>query len=138
MRTKRDRIRHAVLFEIASLCLLLIGFALFSEFDMDKMGVLGIGFSLLTVGWNYIFNYVFDKSMIAYTGSTDKKNRHRIIHVLLFETILLFITIPIVSWYLNMTLFEAINLEIGIIIFYFIFTYIYNIVYDYFYPIRVT
>ncbi len=55
MRTRLDRIRHAVCFEIIGL-ILLVGVLSQLGFDSGHIGVVGIAFSILATGWNYIYN----------------------------------------------------------------------------------
>ncbi|CEO41130.1 transporter [Photobacterium kishitanii] len=134
MRTRLDRIRHAVCFEIIGL-ILLVGVLSQLGFDSSHIGVVGIAFSILATGWNYIYNIWFDRILYRRYKTIVKTTAIRIIHSLGFEAGLLLVTIPILSWVLKVTLWQAFVLDIGMVLFYLIYAYVYNIAYDRLFPI---
>jgi len=101
MRTHRDRIRHAVGFEIIALILSIPIMSYFFSFDIKDISVIAITGSIMATIWNYVFNIAFDKSLIKFTSSTFKTPMIRVLHVLLFEGGLLILYLPMVSWYLG-------------------------------------
>ncbi|MEZ9526238.1 PACE efflux transporter [Enterovibrio norvegicus] len=135
MRTAADRIRHAIAFELIGL-ILIIGIMTQFGFDAAHTGVLGIAFSLLATGWNYIYNVWFDKAMQKWAGTTEKKQKHRILHALLFELGLLWVTIPVIAWWLNLSLWNAFLMDIGLVLFYLVYAYVYNLAYDKLFPVK--
>lgn len=135
MRTVSERIKHAIIFEIIGL--IFITFILSQlGFDVAHSGVMGLAFSLIATGWNYIYNIWFDKQMLKRTGSPEKKQKHRVLHALLFELGLLWLTIPVMSWWLKITLWEAFVMDIGLVIFYLFYAYIFNFIYDKLFPVK--
>ena len=62
----------------------------------------------------------------------------RILHTLGFKVGLLFITIPIISMVLSVSLWQAFLLNIDIVIFYLIYIYFYNTHYDRYFPILIS
>ncbi|HIF9085312.1 TPA: PACE efflux transporter [Photobacterium damselae] len=135
MRTTLDRIRHAIGFEVIALTLIMLGFSLFSSMEVHKIGILGLGFSLFTTGWNFIYNILFDKGMLRFTGRLEKTFKHRVIHAVCFEISLLWLTLPVMAWFLDITLWQALIMDLGLVIFYFFYTYAYNWAYDLWFPI---
>ncbi|MEC6907681.1 PACE efflux transporter [Photobacterium piscicola] len=136
MRTRLDRIRHAICFEVIGL-ILLVGVLSQFGFDGSHVGVVGIAFSILATGWNYIYNIWFDRMLYRRYKTTAKTTIVRILHSIGFEAGLLFVTIPILSWALKVTLWEAFVLDIGMVLFYLIYAYVYNIAYDRLFPVPV-
>ncbi len=134
MRTFADRMRHAILFEVIGLILVVQILVLFG-FDLVQTGVMGVFFSLLATFWNYIYNILFDKGMMKYTGTYNKTTSHRVLHALLFELGLLTFTIPILAWWMNISLWQAFVLDMGLVVFYLFYAYIYNFGYDKIFPI---
>ena len=62
MRSTRDRIRHAILFEVFGLALIIpLGTVLFDLHTSD-MGVIGFGSALVAMAWNYVYNLGFDRA----------------------------------------------------------------------------
>ncbi len=68
MRNTRDRIRHAILFEVIGLLLIIpLGSLLFGLHASD-MGVIGFGSALVATSWNYVYNLGFDHAMQRLAG----------------------------------------------------------------------
>ncbi|WP_318517485.1 PACE efflux transporter [Photobacterium leiognathi] len=134
MRTRFDRIRHAVCFEIIGL-VLLVGVLSQFGYDSGHVGAIGIAFSFLATGWNYLYNHWFDRFMARRYNTLNKTTVQRIVHSIGFEAGLLVVTIPILSWFLKVSLWEAFVLDIGMVIFYLIYAYIYNLAYDKIFPV---
>ena len=135
MRTTLDRLRHAVLFEILGIILTLpIGYFLF-HLTVSKMGAISVVSSITATAWNYIYNLLFDKSMLRLRGSTTKTLPIRLIHALLFELGLIVILLPAIAAYLNITLWEAFLMDIVLVVFYLIYAFGYNWIYDRVFPI---
>lgn len=138
MRTKLDRIRHTVCFEILGLIILIFGVNKLFDMDTTKIGVLAVAFSLIATVWNYYYNILFDKAMLKRTGQLKKSTTVRVLHAVLFEFGLLFITLPIMAWWLKISLLEAFILDLGMVIFYLVYAFLYNIAYDKIFPIPQT
>ncbi len=90
--------------------------------------MVGIGLSLYTVVWNYIYNLYFDK----WFGSNreDRSLAMRIGHTLGFEGGLIFLSIPVIAWFLQITLLQALALEAGFLIFFLFYATGFNWAYD--------
>lgn len=136
MRTHRDRIRHAVGFEIIALLLSIPIMSYFFSFDIKDISVIAITGSIMATIWNYVFNIAFDKSLIKFTSSTFKTPMIRVLHVLLFEGGLLILYLPMVSWYLGITLLQAFIMDASLVGFYLVYTFSYNWAYDKLFPIQ--
>lgn len=135
MRSTADRIKHAISFEIIGLILVVMILSQLG-FDVAHSGVMGIAFSVIATGWNYIYNIWFDKQMLKRTGSTQKKQKHRVLHAILFELGLLWLTIPVMSWWLKINLWEAFIMDIGLVVFYLFYAYIFNFIFDKLFPVK--
>ncbi|WP_413521237.1 PACE efflux transporter [Psychrobacter glacincola] len=135
MRTHRDRIRHAVGFEIIALILSIPIMSFFFDFDIKDIGVIAIVGSIIATIWNYGFNIVFDKGMVRFKRSTFKTPAIRVLHVLLFEGGLLILYLPMVSWYLGISLWQALIMDASLVGFYFAYSFSYNWAYDKIFPI---
>lgn len=135
MRTRRDRIRHTIGFEVIGLIILSLGMSKLLGIDLGKIGILAVAFSIIATIWNYFYNILFDKALFKRTGKIHKTVTVRILHAVLFEFGLLFITIPIMAWWLQISLIEAVIMDLGMVVFYLIYAFIYNIIYDRIFPI---
>ena len=136
MRTHRDRIRHAVGFEVIALILSIPIMSFFFSFDIKDIGVIAIVGSIMATIWNYGFNIVFDKGMVRFKRSTFKTPAIRVLHVLLFESGLLMLYLPMVAWYLGISLWQAFIMDASLVGFYLFYNLSYNWAYDKIFPIQ--
>lgn len=135
MRTTKDRIRHALAFELGGLMIIIpLGVWLFAVPARD-FGVVAVVSSLIATAWTYIYNLGFDRVMQARVGHTRKSVVLRVVHAVLFEIGLLTVLIPFLAWYLGLTLWQAFVMDIAISVFYLVYAFCYNWAYDIVFPI---
>ncbi|WBV44848.1 PACE efflux transporter [Pseudoroseomonas cervicalis] len=135
MRTTRDRIRHAILFEVIGLALIIPLGGLVFGLPAGTMGVIGLGSAMAATLWNYVYNLGFDRAMQRWLGHTNKSLRLRVLHALLFEAGLLLILMPPIAWYLGITLLQAFVMDAAIAGFYVAYAFLFNLAYDRAFPL---
>lgn len=136
MRSTRDRIRHALLFEVIGLALIIpLGTALFG-LHASEMGVIGVGSAVTATLWNYVYNLGFDRTMQRLAGHTRKSLPLRLAHAVLFEAGLLVILLPPIAWYLGIGLVQAFTMDIAIALFYVAYAFVFNLGYDWAFPLK--
>ena len=134
-RSFSDRVRHALSFEIVGLAIFTpLATLAFDKPAMD-MGVIGLISATVATLWNFVFNMGFDRAMIRRTGSAAKSVPVRILHTLMFEGGLVVLLIPMIAWYLGITLWQALVMDIAIVAFYLVYTFFFNVAYDRVYPL---
>lgn len=135
MRSTRDRIRHALLFELFGLLLIIpLGTVLFG-LHASEMGVIGVGSALAATAWNYVYNLGFDRVMQRRLGHTRKSLALRVAHAVLFEAGLLTILLPPIAWYLGIGLGQAFVMDLAIAAFYVAYAFVFNLAYDRAFPL---
>lgn len=135
MRTTRDRIRHAISFEIIGLCLVTPLGAFAFGMPMHDIGVIGIVSATIATLWNYIYNLGFDRIMQQVRGSTAKTGPIRLVHAVLFEVGLLFVLLPPIAWYLGISLWQAFLMDVSFALFYMGYALVFNWAYDRLFPL---
>lgn len=135
MRTFRDRVRHALLFEAVALAIFIPGSAALFDQPMEHMGVIGIVSATIATLWNFVFNLGFDRALLRLRGSVDKTMAMRVAHTLLFEAGLVVMLIPMIAWYLGISLWAALLMDIAIVIYYLVYGFLFNIAYDHLFPV---
>lgn len=135
MRTTRDRIRHTIAFEIIGLALITPLGALAFAMPMHDIGVISIVSSLVAMGWNYVYNYGFDRLLLRLRGTTTKTVRARIIHAIVFELGLVAMLMPLIAWYLGISLWQALVMDMAVALFYMVYAFVFNLGYDRVFPI---
>lgn len=135
MRGVADRIRHAVCFEVIGLILVTpLGAWVFDK-PMHDIGVLALACATIATVWNYIYNLGFDLVMRRVLGHTRKSPVLRVFHAVLFEGGLLVVLMPLIAWYLGVTLWEAFMMDLSFAAFYLVYAFVYNWAYDVIFPI---
>ena len=135
MRTRNDRLRHAIGFELIGLLIAAPLASWATGIHLNHMGPLAIFFSLLATGWNYVYNLGVDKLLLKSQGHTYKSMWQRVIHTLGFEGGLLLVAMPVMSLWLGISLLEACVLDLGFVAFYLVYAFVYNLSYDKVFPI---
>ena len=135
MRSTRDRIRHAICFELIGLALVTPLGAIAFGMPVEDIGIVGIGSATLATGWNYLYNLGFDHLMRRLTGGTQKNAAVRVAHAILFELGLLIVLLPLIAWYLDIGLIQALTMDISFAVFYVIYAFVFNWAYDRLFPL---
>lgn len=135
MRTFRDRVRHALSFEAVALAIFIPGSAAVFDQPVQHMGVIGIVSATVATLWNFIFNMGFDRAMLRLRGSTRKTLPIRVAHTFLFEAGLVVMLIPMIAWYLGIGLWQALLMDVAIVVFYLVYGFLFNIAYDRLFPV---
>ncbi|WP_433736794.1 multidrug/biocide efflux PACE transporter [Pseudomonas putida] len=123
-----ERIFQAIGFELLAILICTPLLAWIMDKPMLDMGAVTIAMAALALAWNVIFNGYFDRVLkrfaIAHNAWT------RVVHALLFEGGLVALGVPLIAWWLNISLLEAFVLDIGVLLFFLPYTYVYHWVYD--------
>ncbi|SON49902.1 PACE efflux transporter [Vibrio tapetis] len=123
-----ERIFHAVLFEVLAVSLSILGLALFTNHDTTALSGTMIVVATIAMVWNFIYNWIFDR---FFTGEkTHRTISLRVFHVVLFELGLLVATVPVMAYLLNVNLWQAFMMDIGVTAFITIYAFTFNWVYD--------
>ena len=91
--------------------------------------------SIIATGWNYFYNLLFDHSMVKLRGNVHKTVPIRLLHAFLFEGGLLLLFLPMIAWYLGISLWQAFMMDITMATFYVVYAFFYNLSYDKVFPI---
>ncbi|MFT7291592.1 MAG: putative membrane protein [Marinobacter psychrophilus] len=135
MRTTPDRIRQAVSFEVIGLIVVISFGTRVLGYSMVDIGLLGaVGATIATV-WNYIYNLLFDHALLKYAGTPKKSVKLRVVHAFGFELGLLIVFLPIVSRILNVSLMEALVIDLGFMAFYPLYAFAFTSADDTLFPI---
>ncbi|BAQ76320.1 MULTISPECIES: multidrug/biocide efflux PACE transporter [Pseudomonas] len=123
-----ERIFQAVAFELlaVSICTPLLSWIM--DKPMVDMGLVTLAIGLLALGWNVLFNGLFDRLLKRL--ELEHTARTRVLHALLFEGGLVAFCVPLIAWWLDISLLQALLLDIGVLLFFLPYTYLYHWAYD--------
>nr|WP_247648455.1 PACE efflux transporter [Pseudodesulfovibrio sp. zrk46] len=104
--------------------------------DMAKIGAMSVFLSLTAMMCNYVFNVAFDHALVRLGRPLNHRPAWmRVLHAVLFESSLLIIAVPMVAWWLEMSLWQAFITDIGFALFFLCYAYVFNWAYDSVFPI---
>lgn len=135
MRTTKDRIRHTLMFEGVAVVLSTVIAALVLDNSVAEIGTLAIALSLVAMAWNYAYNLWFDRWQ-HHTPPNKRSVKMRVVHAVGFEGGLLTVSLPLVAWWLDMSLWLAFLTDVGFALFFMVYAFIFNWVYDQVFPIK--
>lgn len=135
MRSPLDRLRHALLFEIVALLLVVpLGAAVF-HLPMQDVGVVALASATIAMLWNVAYNWAFDLALRRLRETTDKTVRIRVAHAVAFEAGLLVVLMPFIAWYLGITLWQALVMDVSFALFYVVYAFGFTWAYDALFPL---
>lgn len=138
LRSTPDRIRHAVLFEGLLLAIFVPTGAFAFDQPATQVGGLAVALSFIAMATNYLYNIAFDRTLLAlHRPLQPRSSRLRMLHALLFETLLLIFSVPLVAMALEISLAAALLLDIGFLAVTPVITFAYNWLYDIVFPLKV-
>lgn len=135
MRSTADRIRHALSFEIIALLIVTPASAWLFDKPIGHIGVVAVVSASIATGWNYVYNLGFDHALRRLRGTVKKTVPIRVLHALSFEIGLLFVLLPFIAWYLEISLREAFLIDVSLAVFYLMYAFVFNWIYDVLFPV---
>ncbi len=83
----------------------------------------------MAIGWNLIFNYLFER-WEQRRGNQGRSIGIRLLHALGFEGGLVIFLVPIIALWLDVSLLEALLMDLGLLAFFLVYTFVFNWVFD--------
>jgi len=136
VRTTSDQIRHAICFELIGLLIVTPIGAWALDKPFADIGIIGIICATVATGWTYFYNRLFDRVLMKWSGKTNKGLLTRVVHAVCFEAGLLVVLMPIIAVYLEITLLEALMVDLSFTFFYMVYAFVFNWAYDQMVPVE--
>ena len=129
MQGIKRRIVYITFYELIAIAAATAGLALMSDSEVGHASVAAVAASAVAVVWNLVFNTLFER----WEARQAKKGRsiwRRVAHAVGFEGGLVVTLVPLFAWWLNISLWEAFVLDLGLIVFFLIYTFVFNLAFD--------
>nr|WP_314531815.1 multidrug/biocide efflux PACE transporter [uncultured Pseudomonas sp.] len=123
-----ERVFQAIGFESLAILICTPLLAWVMDKPMLDMGVVTVAIAALALAWNVVFNGLFDRLLVRL--DVVRTAWIRVVHALLFEGGLVALGVPLIAWWLDISLWQAFVLDIGVLLFFLPYTYVYHWVYD--------
>jgi len=129
MQGLKRRVVYISLYEGIAIVVASAGLALMSGQGLGHSGVLAVIASVIAVLWNLTFNALFERweSNQAVRG---RSVRRRIAHAIGFEGGLVAFLVPMFAWWLDVSLWEALVMDLGLVVFFLVYTFVFNWAFD--------
>ncbi|MDD9941072.1 MAG: PACE efflux transporter [Myxococcales bacterium] len=129
MRGSHRKIVHATLYEVIAVGL--VALVAGSAADAGPAPALGLGLSTSAAAilWNIVFNTLFER----WEQRTARRTRTiacRIAHALAFEGGLTLMTVPLIAWWMDVTLWKAALADLGLVGLFAIYSFLFNWAFD--------
>lgn len=129
MRPALRKIVYAISFETLGVAVASAGLLAMSDATASQSISLSIIAATVALGWSYAFNTAFE----AWEARQSQRGRslaRRSAHALLFEGGLVLILVPVMAWWLQVGLIEALTYEAGLIVLFIAYTYAFTWAFD--------
>jgi uncharacterized membrane protein len=130
MRSTRDRVCHAISFELGGLVLVSPLGAWAFDLPLADITVVRIACAIIATVWTYAYNFAFDAVLQRLSGETEKSILMRILQAVLFEAGLLAMLTPLMAWYLGISLLQALLMDVAFALIYVLYAFVFNWAYD--------
>lgn len=127
-KTPAERFAHALAFELFALALCAPVGSWLLGISIMHVGALTAAISLIAMTWNMVFNALFER--IERRFGLVRNVAVRMAHAVSFELGLIVFAVPLAAWWLNISLLEALLLDLGILLFFLPYTFVFNWLYD--------
>lgn len=129
MQGIKRKIVYITFYELIAIAMSTAGLALLSGSEMGHASVAAVAASAVAVVWNLVFNTLFER----WEARQMKKGRslwRRVAHAIGFEGGLVVTLVPLFAWWLEISLWQAFVLDLGLIVFFLIYTFVFNLLFD--------
>lgn len=136
IRSTSDRIRFTLMFEALLIAVMAPVLAWVLERNPLDVGLLAIVLSLKAMVLNYFYNYLFDRIDVREGRvPTQRSFKGRIVHALVFELMLTTTSLPIVMWWLGLSFWQALLMDIALMGVVVLYTLVFTRIYDALFPV---
>ena len=123
------RVVYISLYEVLAIALAGLGLMLMSGESLLASGALATATSAVAVVWNLVFNSLFER-WEARQPVKGRSVKRRVAHAVIFEAGLVLMLVPLIAWWLGIGLWQALVMDMALVVFFLVYTFIFNWVFD--------
>jgi uncharacterized membrane protein len=123
------RVVYISVFEISGTIISAYMLAWLSGAEASHTGPLAIMISTTAVTVNLIYNWLFER-WEARQAARSRSFARRLLHAAGFQTTLVVFLIPLIAWWMQISLLEALLLDAVLIVFFPVYMFVYNWAFD--------
>lgn len=96
--------------------------------NMLQLGALAVILALCAMGCNMLYNHAYE--MIEARFGLRRTVRMRVLHTIGFEVFFMAIALPLTAWWLNISVIDALMLDLVFSLFFMLYAFCFNWVFD--------
>ena len=123
------RVLYVALYELIAIGVVTLALGLLTEHGWGSSGGLAVGSSLIAVLWNLVFNHFFER-WERRQPTRGRSAARRVAHAIGFEGGLLLWLVPFIAWWLGVSLWQALLMDLGLLLFFLVYTFVFTWVFD--------
>ena len=123
------RVLYVALYELIAIGVVTLALGLLTEHGWGSSGGLAVGSSLIAVLWNLVFNHFFER-WERRQPTRGRSPARRVAHAIGFEGGLLLWLVPFIAWWLGVSLWHALLMDLGLLLFFLVYTFVFTWVFD--------
>ncbi|HEO9034142.1 TPA: PACE efflux transporter [Serratia marcescens] len=129
MQGVKRKLVYVTAYELIGMTISALGLALLSGHAPSSTGPLAVVITTIAVSWNFIYNYLFEW-WESRQASRTRTLKRRILHAIGFQLTLVVYLIPLIAWWMGITLWQALLLDMALIVIIPCYTFLFNWAFD--------
>ena len=125
MQGIQRKIVYVTLYEALAIVSASVGLAWLSGQGLGHAGVLAVIASAIAVVWNLAFNWLFERLGVAPGGARPQRPAP-LAHAIGFEGGLAAFLVPVFAWWLDIGLWQALVMDLGLLLYFLAYTFVFN------------
>lgn len=130
MQGMKRRVTYVFFYEVLSFLICAMILAVLSGSTISHTGPLSLLIAVIAVSVNFFYNYAFEWWEKRQHSKTRTIFR-RVVHAIGFQAVLVTILIPLIAWWMQISLVKAFLLDFSLMIIIPCYTFVYNYFFDY-------
>jgi len=121
----KRKVVYVGVFEAIAIVVCSLGFAALSDRGLGHASALSVAASAVAVLWNFVFTLMFE----AWEDRQPVRGRglaRRVAHAVIFEAGLIVLLVPLIAWWLEVSLLRALVMDLGLAAFFLAYTFVFN------------
>ena len=123
------RVVYVGLYEAIAIVVATAGLAALTGQGAAHSGAVAVASSAIAILWNVVWNHIFER-WEARQATRGRGLGRRIAHAVGMEGGLVVMLVPLFGWWFNLTLWEALVMDIGLLLFFLFYTFAFNWCFD--------
>ncbi len=129
MQGIQRKVVYITLYEGLAIACSSVGLVWMSDGGMAHAGALAVMMSMVAIAWNLLFTLGFER-WEARQARRGRSLGRRVVHAIGFEGGLVAMLVPLVAWWLDVSLWQALVMDVGLMAFFLVYTFSFNWAFD--------